>query len=1144
MVSKSSGAAVTASAQTPTTGNAGNAGSSKFAENNTTELTGEEKDNLSRSNKKIKQGITDDVHMKENTTATTTQPNNSSHTNGQVSNNDLSYRDSLMTFSGAQQGQTGKEVTTWETLNLDIIEDIDDEIVEEGGEEDPTNPVITASKEERIEWSKPWRGSLIIKLMGRRIGFKKKEQPEFDLNKPQEENGPPTEKEPMKDVDPTYGPWMEVKKTTRRNMIKKDGAADGKKFGNTSNNKINIGKTQEDQVENQLTVHGHGGSREDARKGKSKEINMVNGESSLGIKNINGNRMVKETTPHSQGSRFAVMEDMEEMNVEKEVNEIPKIVATATEGRNSEINGPKIVEQHVQRSMSMSKSKKRNDGPKNEGLKIKKGQTKHVGLDGKKALGPILPKEVWSAKEKNKGKMGKLDFDPTNSTGPSIVQKPLLTPTQAQGSGNANGPVSVPIVKNNSNNMEEMGEGADQRKCGPNGNSQDLYESLNLIKMSQQWIKESGIDELASLGATSVLKKTRFLIHTRVTDRNKRMNWYTTAIYGSPQANLRKNLWDELREIASVTNGAWFLAGDFNAYLSPNDKQGRPKFTWGRQEVKERLDWAFTNQEGRVLFPDAHVTHLPELKSDHRPILISLNLGNQSEPGSRPFHFQAAWLSDNSFPSLIERSWCDTEDWSVNAKIFTEAVLGRSTCSNLWKGITRTWHLVQAHTSWNLGDGSQIGFWHDKWVSGLGKLIDHVHTNPPLIDHSRKVCEFVTASGGWNWGMIAPYVSNEVRKRIEALIPPHHSRRDCVKWDHEADGVFSVRSAYKAICGNNMMNNKSMWKKVWRSPVPERIRMFMWLLGHGKILTNSHRKHRHMTSDDTCPRCGRAEETILHAIRDCEDIKALWLRFVRPSYWEHFFSCNLVEWMEWNLKTDVGSDLAKDWRTGFGVICWQIWKNRNLLVFEDHTSNKDDLFFAAWFTISDIIIAAEQDKKPAASPKVSRMVRWIPPERDRITCNTDGSVLEGRDTAACGGVIRDCSGTFLLGYSRNLGSCSILWAELRGILEGLNLLWASGFRNVDVESDSKASINMIDQGVPSTHPCAALVYRIREVRDRGWDVRFRHVYREANKVADFVARLGHTLQHEAEMFTIPPVECLGLLAEDVKGIDPAGVCVA
>ncbi|KAF7827191.1 ribonuclease H [Senna tora] len=99
-----------------------------------------------------------------------------------------------------------------------------------------------------------------------------------------------------------------------------------------------------------------------------------------------------------------------------------------------------------------------------------------------------------------------------------------------------------------------------------------------------------------------------------------------------------------------------------------------PKFTWGRQEVKERLDWAFINQEGRVLFPEAHVTHLPELKSDHRPILISLNLSDQSEPGSRPFCFQAGWLSDKSFPSLIERTWCDTEDWAANAKIFTEAV--------------------------------------------------------------------------------------------------------------------------------------------------------------------------------------------------------------------------------------------------------------------------------------------------------------------------------------------------------------------------------------------------------------------------------------------------------------------------------------
>ncbi|KAF7827190.1 uncharacterized protein G2W53_018354 [Senna tora] len=172
IISKNAGAAVAASAQLPNARNARNAGSSDPSVNNTTELTGEEEDNLSKSNKKIKEGTTGDEHMKETTPMTTMLQITPSHTHGQVSNNELSYRDSLMTFSGAQQDQPGKEGTTWETLNLDIIEDIDNEIVEEGGEEDPTNPVITASKEERIEWSKPWSGSLIIKLMGRRIGFK------------------------------------------------------------------------------------------------------------------------------------------------------------------------------------------------------------------------------------------------------------------------------------------------------------------------------------------------------------------------------------------------------------------------------------------------------------------------------------------------------------------------------------------------------------------------------------------------------------------------------------------------------------------------------------------------------------------------------------------------------------------------------------------------------------------------------------------------------------------------------------------------------------------------------------------------------------------------------------------------------------
>ncbi|KAF7820051.1 ribonuclease H [Senna tora] len=67
--------------------------------------------------------------------------------------------------------------------------------------------------------------------------------------------------------------------------------------------------------------------------------------------------------------------------------------------------------------------------------------------------------------------------------------------------------------------------------------------------------------------------------------------------------------------------------------------------------------------------------------------------------------------------------------------------------------------------------------------------------------------------------------------------------------------------------------------------------------------------------------------------------------------------------------------------------------------------------------------------------------------------------------AACGGVIRDSDGIFIVGFSRSLGTCDILWAKLRGILKGLQMLCIHGFWKVDVETDSQNAINLISHGV-------------------------------------------------------------------------------
>lgn len=54
-------------------------------------------------------------------------------------------------------------------------------------------------------------------------------------------------------------------------------------------------------------------------------------------------------------------------------------------------------------------------------------------------------------------------------------------------------------------------------------------------------------------------------------------------------------------------------------------------------------------------------------------------------------------------------------------------------------------------------------------------------------------------------------------------------------------------------------------------------------------------------------------------------------------------------------------------------------------------------------------------------------LRWIFPQDGWIKCNSNGSLSKG-GVATCGGVLRDSHGRWLGGFSRRLGSCSVLMA--------------------------------------------------------------------------------------------------------------------
>ncbi|XP_020208919.1 uncharacterized protein LOC109793859 [Cajanus cajan] len=86
------------------------------------------------------------------------------------------------------------------------------------------------------------------------------------------------------------------------------------------------------------------------------------------------------------------------------------------------------------------------------------------------------------------------------------------------------------------------------------------------------------------------------------------------------------------------------------------------------------------------MFPDAFLTHLNPLKSDHAPLLLKFLSSSHTRRGSKPFRFEAAWLTHESFPAFLHQEWNTHHDWNnrIDHTVKTLLEWNRNTFGNIF----------------------------------------------------------------------------------------------------------------------------------------------------------------------------------------------------------------------------------------------------------------------------------------------------------------------------------------------------------------------------------------------------------------------------------------------------------------------------
>jgi hypothetical protein len=83
---------------------------------------------------------------------------------------------------------------------------------------------------------------------------------------------------------------------------------------------------------------------------------------------------------------------------------------------------------------------------------------------------------------------------------------------------------------------------------------------------------------------------------------------------------------------------------------------------------------------------------------------------------------------------------------------------------------------------------------------------------------------------------------------------------DSVVWLLGKKGNFTVKSVYNALTSSS---NDVYYKKIWKGKIPEKIKIFLWLMSNGAILTRDNLVKRKWQGDPSYVFCDK-EETISH----------------------------------------------------------------------------------------------------------------------------------------------------------------------------------------------------------------------------------------------------------------------------------------
>ena len=208
----------------------------------------------------------------------------------------------------------------------------------------------------------------------------------------------------------------------------------------------------------------------------------------------------------------------------------------------------------------------------------------------------------------------------------------------------------------------------------------------------------------------------------------------------------------------------------------------------------------------------------------------------------------------------------------LNGKTLSQ-VSKKAEDSHFWKSLLSNKDMFLSLGSFKLGSGEEIRFWEDKWLGNRALKEQYPNIFNIVRKKSATVAD-VLRTNPYNVSLRRSLVGIKLREWQSLVAKLANINlvegNDSFVWSLQKSGLFTVNSMYR-----HMINNGTkVTLEIWRTKIPLKIKVFIYYLKRGVILTKDNLSKRLWVGSKLCSFCCNAE-TIQHLFFECYYAKFL-----------------------------------------------------------------------------------------------------------------------------------------------------------------------------------------------------------------------------------------------------------------------------